>query len=348
MSTDSTLFLGVDLHKDSLTLCGQDRDGSILLRETLAAKCHNLIRNRFTQLAGQHRLAVAVESVGFYQWFWDTVQPVAHELHLADASQVRAAAGRQAKTDQNDAATLARLLRQNSLPEAFVPDPDLRELRAFVRHRQRIQRRCASIKNSLRCEMNKLGLPGPLELNSASLHKWLSAQYGKLSLSARNSCDDLAEELALFESQLRRQDDRLARFIAEHTRFREPIERIMSIPGFGLLTAALVYAETGGLARFEREEEVACYAGLTPRVFQSADSCRHGRIAKSGPPIMRKCLVNAAWTAVRTCPAIRQRFNSIAKRTGKKKAVIAIARKLLCLAWTLEKKKTVFDAARVA
>ena len=69
------------------------------------------------------------------------------EIKLADASQVRAAAGRRAKTDENDAAILARLLRLDTLPEAFAPSPELREFRAIVRHRQRIHRRIVSCKS---------------------------------------------------------------------------------------------------------------------------------------------------------------------------------------------------------
>jgi transposase len=345
----STLFIGIDLHKCSFTAYGTDPDGNVLCRETMPTKCRGKIERFFRGLAEQYdRVSVAVESVGFYQWFWDLVEPLVHDIHLADASQVRAAAGRKAKTDANDAATLARLLRMDALPTAFVPDPELREFRALVRHRARLQRRAASIKHSIRCEMNKLNLPGPDLLDTGTLHKWLAAQYAKLDTAARLALEDLAEELALFEKQVRALDDRLARVVAETPRFREPIERLRSIPGVGLLTAAVIYAESGGLDRFEHEGEIASYAGLTPRVFQSAEICRHGRISKAGPPILRKCLVNAAWTAVRTSPGIKKRFEGIARRAGKKRAIVAMARKILVWAWAMQKRGTVFDPARVA
>lgn len=343
------LFVGVDLHKCEFTVFGTDARGDKRIHTTIPTKCRNRIRTFFGNLAKEYdRVAVAVESVGFYQWFWELVEPLVDDMRLADASQVRAAAGRKAKTDTNDAATLARLLRQDSLPEAFVPDPELRDFRALVRHRQRVQRRTASIKHSLRCEMNKINLPGPETLNSGSLHKWFTAQYEKLTLVARLAFEDLAEELALFERQLRRLDDAIARAVDENPRFREPVERLRTLPGVGLLTAAVIYAESGGLTRFDQEGEIACYAGLTPRVFQSADQCRHGRISKSGPPIMRKCLINSAWIAVRDNPGIKKRFHSIAKRAGKKKAIVAIARKILVWGWAMEKNGTSFDAGRGA
>lgn len=204
------IFVGIDLHKCQLTVHATDVRGNRIHAHTILTKCRKRIARYFSQLTAEYdRVSVAVESVGFYQWFWDLVCPLVDEMHLADASQVRAAAGRKAKTDANDAATLARLLRMGALPTAFVPDEELRELRALVRHRQRVQRRMASIKHSLRCEMNKLGLPGPKNLTTGTLHKWFTAQYDKLSLVARIAIDDLAEELALFEKQLRRLDDTL-------------------------------------------------------------------------------------------------------------------------------------------
>ncbi|MDD5351402.1 MAG: IS110 family transposase [Chthoniobacteraceae bacterium] len=342
------LFLGNDLHKDTIVLYGETAQGEILVRETLPTRCKNQIRDFFAELSTRYRVVAAVESVGFYQWFWDLVRPLVAELHLADASQVRAAAGRLAKTDMNDAATLARLLRQKSLPTAFVPDPELRELRALIRHRERLRRRATSTKNSMRMEMNKLGLPGPRDLETGTFHKWFTGQYEKIGLVARLAFSQLADHLAILERQILALDDELERKIEATERFRVPIMRIKDLPGFGLLTAAVTYAETGGLDRFDEAGEIVCYTGFAPRTFQSADTCRHGRISKAGPPIIRKCLINAAWTAVRSHPLVRRRFERWCKTRGKKKSIVKLAAHMLVWAWALEKKKTAFDPARLA
>lgn len=348
-SATRTLYLGVDLHKDAFTTFATDPQGNKIFCNSMATKSKNKIVAFFAGLRNDwDTLILAVESVGFYQWFWELVSPLVDQIKLADASQVRAAAGRKAKTDENDAAILARLLRLDALPEAFVPSPELREFRALVRHRQRILRRIVSCKNSLRMEMNKLGLPGPQTVTTDSLHKWFNTQFEKINFAARLAIDDLAQQLHLFERQLRVMDDRIARVIKETPLFNDTCSRLQTIPGIGLLTAAVIMAETGDLKRFNHEGEISCYAGLTPRVFQSADSCRHGRISKSGPPILRKNLINAAWVAVRDNERIKQRFFKIAKRAGRKKAIVAIARKLLVWAWALEKRGDVFTPERVA
>lgn len=345
MKTD--LYVGVDLHKDSLTTFGKEH-GVADFTHTISTKCRNAIAGYFRDLAERHTLHVCVESVGFYQWFWDLVAPTAHVMTLADAAGVRAAAGRKAKTDRNDAETLARLLMADSLPTAFVPDEQLRELRQMERHRMRISRHINSVKNSIRREMLKLNFPGPKELDTGSLHKWFTAQHDKLTDMARYAINDLAEELALLERQLLRAGDRLNRLVLDTPRFKEPIERIMTIPGIALLTATVIHAESGGLERFDTAEEIVCYAGLAPRTFQSGNECRHGHIGKDGPAVMRKCLVNAAWTAVRCEPTLKKLFAKWCKKSGKKKAIIKLAAKLLVWAWALVKKNRVFDASRIA
>lgn len=343
----STVFVGVDLHKESLTVCVmhdvRNRDF-----HTMPTKCRNSIATFFTILGRQYNVVATVESVGFYHWFWDLVEPLVAELYLADASRVRAAAGRRAKTDHNDAETLARLLCQDSVPTAFVPDVDLRELRNLVRHRERLRRRVSSCKCSLRMEMNKLNLRGPKDLTTSTLHKWFLAQFRRLSRAARLAIKHLGDQLKLFENQLLEITETIERLVIETPRFNEPIQRLMTIPGIGLITAAVIYAETGGLDRFDREKEVVCYAGLAPRTFQSADNCRHGRIGKDGPPIMRRCLVQAAWVAVRCNELIAKRFEQYRRSRSKKKAIVKLAAKMLGWAWAMEKKTTTFDERRLA
>lgn len=341
------LFVGIDLHKESLTVCMMEGSGERRF-ERIPTKCRNRIAKFFTDLGSQYEVIAVVESVGFYHWFWDLVEPLVDELHLANASGVRSAAGRRAKTDRNDAETLARLLRQDSVPYAFAPGPELRALRQLVRHRERLRRRASSVKASLRMEMNKLNFRGPKTLNFASLHKWYTASYNKLTETAHIAIEDLSDQLEVFERQIRRQDERIQRFVAGIPAFAEPIARLQTITGIGPVTAAVIHAETAGLSRFDEEKEVVCYAGLAPRTFQSGDSCRHGRIGKDGPPILRKCLINAAWVAVAHDDAIKARFDQYRKRSGKKKAIVKLAAKMLVWAWAMEKRSVDFDPAVVA
>lgn len=343
----TVVYVGIDLHKTNVVLnvrTAPDDPGDHLEFPT---KCRGRIERCFRDLAAEHRVVAAVESVGFYQWFWKLLEPVVDELHLADASQVRAAAGRRAKTDRNDAATIARLLSQGSLPAAYVPDEKIGRLRDLVRHRERLVRRSNSIKNMLRSEMSKLGLPGPRTLSFGTLHKWFATRYDAIPEIARMAIEDLGEQLGLIERQLLRIEDRIDRFIDADPELQEPVDRFDTLPGVARTTAAVIHAETGGITRFDREEEVVSYAGLAPRTFQSGSQCRHGRISKAGPPILRRCLIQAAWTAVRSHEGIKRLFAKYRRTRSKKKAIVKVAAKLLTWAWAMSKHGVDFDAGRI-
>jgi len=112
--------IGVDLHKDSLTVVALDESGQCERREKIATKCRGRIVEFFASYGPQCQ--VAVESVGFYAWFWDLVQPLVGRMVLANAAAVKKLRPyRDAKTDPKDAAFLARLLYEGRLPAAFAP-----------------------------------------------------------------------------------------------------------------------------------------------------------------------------------------------------------------------------------
>jgi transposase len=107
----------------------------------------------------------------------------------------------------------------------------------------------------------------------------------------------------------------------------------VSFPGVALVTAATVRAEVGDFRRFKDPKAIGRYAGLNPRVFASGGKQRIGAIAKTGSAHLRWILQQAAWTAIRTDDGVKQIYLRIAKRSGKKAAAVAIARKLLVWMW---------------
>ena len=115
--------------------------------------------------------------------------------------------------------------------------------------------------------------------------------------------------------------------------FREVYGILASFPGVALVTAATVIAEVGDFRRFTHRKAIGRYAGLNPRVFASGGKQRIGHIAKTGSPDLRWILQQAAWTAIRTDEDVRRIFLRIAKRSGRKAAAVAIARKLLTWMW---------------
>ena len=96
------------------------------------------------------------------------------------------------------------------------------------------------------------------------------------------------------------------------------------------------------MSHFSNEEKLFSYCGLTPREHSSGEHVRLGHISRQGKPIIRWILIEAAWTAIKKDKALGERFEKLAYRAGKKRAIVAIARILLGILRTCIKEKRLY------
>jgi transposase len=155
------------------------------------------------------------------------------------------------------------------------------------------------------------------------------------------------DQLALSERQIAEAERTIGEVI-ERESFQEAYAILTSFPGVALVTAATVIAEVGDFHRFTHPKAIGRFAGLNPRVFASGGKQRVGHIAKTGSPQLRWILQQAAWTAIRTDENVRCIFLRIAKRSGRKAAAVAIARKLLTWMWSAVTKGETYRTRLVA
>lgn len=332
--------IGVDLHKHQLNTVVLDERGAVKERRELSTKCRRQIAEYFGSYGREAE--VAVESVGFYQWFWDLVRPQVGGLHLADPAGVRAHAGRKAKTDRNDALLLATLLRDERLPMAYVPREPVRALREMVRHRHSIARSLAGERRSLRWLALKNNLPGPETFTSERAQKWLLSVEAKISAVHRLAARQRLNHIIALERDVWDVEKVINEMAEADADLMRQVALIESIPGIGRIGAVTIVAETGDITRFKNIDQLSAYAGLAPTVSQSGESIHHGHISKQGPPTLRWVLQQSAWVAIRTSPQARSIYARISKRAGAKKAATALARKLLSYAWSVCRKNTPF------
>jgi len=119
--------------------------------------------------------------------------------------------------------------------------------------------------------------------------------------------------------------------------------QLQTIPGIGVLTAGIILGELGDLNRFDSPNQLTAYAGLDPSIMESGRSRRTGHISKRGSPMLRKALYDAALSASRVNPVCKQFYQRLkAKDKHHKICMVAIARKLLHIAYSVEKKKRDF------
>jgi transposase len=315
------IYLGVDLHQRFCAVTAMNASGEILDER-------NVVNQKETLCAYLRRwsepVRVAVEASSFSAAFLDIVQSQGAAVELVHPERVKAIASAKLKNDRVDARTLAHLLRTNLLPRAWMADAATRELRELVRLRVGLSRQITRWKNGTHAVLHRHGLRSPVsDLFGKAGRAWL--KQVTLPPAARVVVE---QHLALLD-QIAQQRDALDHLLKEKAQSDPDARHLMSIPGIGAYRALALKAELGTIQRFASKRQLYSYAGLVPRLRQSADHMRRGGISRAGSPVLRWVMVGAALHAARYSPAARGYFERLRQRKHPHVARVALARKLL-------------------
>jgi transposase len=324
--------VGIDLHKDTMTICVLLRGSGEFAFRKIACKNRDQIVEFFRSLPRPH--TVAIEAVGFYRWLWELLEPIVEKLLLCDATQARALAGRRLKTDREDAFNVAELLAAGRLPTAYAPPKEVQILRDWTRQRNRLSRDHARTLHGVKSLMNANNRPGSARLDSGGLSRYLNTLGDKLPERHVQMLWRCQRQLSFLEEEIGVCERQIVRALSI-PRFEALAKLLYTAPGVGLVTAATVIAEIGDFARFSDGKAIGRYAGLTPTLYASGGKERHGHISKAGPSDLRWVLQQAAWTAIRCDEQIKRRWLKISRGSGKKAAAVAIARQSLVTLWQM-------------
>jgi transposase len=330
-------FIGADLHKKSITLCVMNDKLKVVARKTIPCNEPDQIVEFFRQF---RPFKVVVEATASYLWFVELLEPLAEKIVLANPKKLRVIAESTKKTDRLDAQVLAEFLVRDMIPEAFMPKPRQRQHRRLVRYRQYVRRRLTSV----RCKIRHI-----LGDYNADRKDLFSAQCGQayfkevaLSDADRFVIKQLWAEFEDHQARLLAITKKLKAFIAKAPK-REAEARLIvkTAPGVGAVTAEVVLSELGDVSRFRNAKTVCAYAGLVPVVRQSGGKeSRDLHITKEGSGLLRWALVESAWRLVNKSPKWAAVFSVLRKRSGKKRAIVAVARKLLCVLYAMLRTST--------
>jgi len=319
-------YVGVDLHKQTISVCvlGQASDR----RHSRRFCCDDeLPMVEFFQRLGPFELVV--EATASYEWFLRLVEPYASRVVLAHPGKLRVIAESTRKSDKLDARTLAEFLARDMIPQAHRPTPRLRAHRSLVRHRQYLQQRITAVKNKLRRILSDYNADRRDLFTRVG--RQALVQFELLPID-RFQVDELSALLDYLLLRLERANQRLREFATQGTAAEQEARSLLrSIPGVGEVTSEVVLAELGDVRRFRSAKGAVAYAGLAPGWRESAGKRKDLPIEKKGSRLLRWTLIESAWQFVRYNPRWRAVFERLARRTGKKKAITAIARRLLCV-----------------
>jgi transposase len=317
-------FIGVDLHKRTVVIAVEDDAGHRQRPVSLPCREPEAIHEYF---AAHVPFRAVIEASTSYRWLYDLVAKYG-DVVLAHPRQLRAIVAGRAKTDKLDAKLLARLLRAELIPPAYVPPPAYADLRTVTRARARLSRHATETKNELHALLTARNLHGPFRNAFCKQGRaWLqAADFGPAGNLTR---DELLRRLAHYDGEVAALDAHLEQLAP---RFPEA-EALRELHGIGRYSALLIVAEIGEPARFPSGRQVGAYAGLTARVSQSGTHAYYGHITKHGSPWLRWTLVQAAMHIVRKDQRLQAFHTRLRKRSSASVARVAVARKLATICW---------------
>lgn len=329
--------LGIDLHKkfSYWTLLNDNRDiifqGKVPTSESDMAKTLQAIPIE------KKNIQAVIEPVTEWGWYAEALERHGLSVKLADPGKSKLIAASRLKNDKVDSTILAELLRSDFLPTAYLAPKETRELREFVRGRIFLVRMRTKIKNRIHSIVAKQGLRhSSTDLFGRKGLRWLEDQ--KLSLVFQEQIFSLLAIIRLLNEEIKKKD----RNIIERAKINKEARLLMTMPGIGPFTAAMIQAEVGTFSRFASADKLASYAGLVSSSRSSGEKQRFGNITRQGSAYLRSIMVEAACHLKPSWGYLFSFYGRIEEKKGNKIARVALARKMLTILWHIQNKKEPF------
>ena len=365
MAQGSTLFIGLDVHKESIAVAyvAEEREAEVVFLGTIGTRqcdIDKLIRK--LQAKGK-RLHLVYEAGPCGYWLYRYLAKKTLQCWVVAPSQIPKKAGDRVKTDRRDAVQLARLLRSGDLTPVYVPGVEDEAIRDLVRAREDALKDGKAAKARLKAFLLRQDIRYAGRANWGPAHlRWL----------AEVVCPTPAQQI-VFQEYVRavsEHTERLPRLEAElqtqgqSWRWAPGVAAIQALRGVQFTVAVTLIAELGDLSRFDNPRQLMSYLGLTPSEHTSGERRRQGAITKTGNSHARRALIEGAWAyrypakvsrhlqlrlekvpkviqdiswkaQVRLCKRYRR---LVARGKNVNQVVVAIAREMAAFVWAVARK----------
>lgn len=334
-------ILAMDLGKNKTVVClynsenGKHRFGKVATRPK---QIHDLI-------VAESPDRIVFEICSSAGWIYDIAKTLRFEVQVANPStEGWRWKNVKRKNDREDALKLARLSAMNQLPTVHMPKPEVRQKRALIQYRQKLVRRVTQIKNNIRSILDKEGRSMAKSRSGWTIKSIERLREMSLPLEKCGFNDlwrgQLHTELQMLDATLRCLCD-VTKKLNKQAKDDEQIQLLQTAVGVGPRLAEAIVVFLDGPGRFASGKQVGCYAGLTPRQYQSGSKDRQGRISGQGNSLLRALLVEVSWLGLRHNSWMGETYQRLLRGSPSRKkiAITAVARKLLVRCWAMLRDK---------
>lgn len=363
----SIVYVGMDVHKESLSLCAVNSDTGEILGETKCALDTQMLGKFLATLrknCGEQTKFVTGYEAGCLGYSWhNSLEELGIECHImAPTTMYSSSKNKMVKNDRQDAKMIARNLMNGTYRSVYVSDSEDNSIKEFIRMRKSFKLAQKKIKQQINAFVLRLGFSfdGKSKWTEAYLN-WLN----KLPLTGHLKMvideyliqyDELSRKIARYDEELEN--------LSLSDKYAEPVQKLRCFKGINTVTGMVIHVEISDFSRFPTPTAFASYLGLTPNEHSSGNSINKGSITKQGNSAVRSTLVECAHSLVRgrigrkskrvnarqkgqpgkvisyADRAVerlqRKFFRLVAAGKPQNLAIVAVARELACFIWGME------------
>lgn len=321
--------VGLDVHKGSITATRMEPGGKVSKTWTLPttrSEIHALAETIPAHVPVVLEASTAGKAVAM------VLNAIGCELHMAAPNKIPKPA---VKTDKRDSVRLAQLFQSGSMPECYVPPPEIEHLRLLTRNRRDLAQKVTLVKNQVRALVTR----NLLDSEMKGVSQWFGVaglrKLVRLSLPSEDR-SHLARYLEQLEL-LAQQEESMQVELAQVARDRADVQLLMTIPGVSFYSAVGILAEIGDIRRFPDKQHLASYAGLVPKADNSGTRVAEHQPLKKGNAVLKAFLCTTVMAMLKATQetAVTRFYREKAKTRPPMLAQVAAARKLSCEIWKI-------------
>jgi transposase len=329
-------YIGLDVHKRTISYCVKDASGKIHAEGAIPSTRFDL--DRWMKTLPQPWTA-AMEATLFTGWIYDHLKPHAAAVKVAHPLMLRAIAAAKKKNDRIDANKICDCLRCDFLPECYLAPTEIRERRRTLRYRSLLVRQMVQMKNKIGGLLMEAGV----SYNKQKLHK--VGYFRELLATNQDIDEELRSLLRLCREtvvRLGKTESALVRSLQRDSLLTERVERLMTIPAVGPITALTWALEVADVQRFSSIRKAISYCGLCGAERSSANVIKRTPLSKQRNKHLQTMLIEAAKMAPRNSPDLALVYDREKQKGNANRATLAVARKLVAYLVAVDRRQKDF------